>query len=82
MNKEFDVVVELDADGYYVASVPALLGCHTQARYLDKLMARFQVAIVLCLEVEGLLSAPTIHFVVICTSSVIANYFLHCIQSG
>ena len=54
MNRDFDVVVEMDADGYYVASVPALQGCHTQARSLDKLMVRIQEAIALCLEVEGL----------------------------
>jgi predicted RNase H-like HicB family nuclease len=53
MVKEFDVVVELDPDGYYVASVPALQGCHTQARSLDELMVRIQEAIALCLEVEG-----------------------------
>ena len=53
MKREFDVVVELDADGYYVASVPELQGCHTQARSLDKLMVRIQEAIALCLEVEG-----------------------------
>jgi predicted RNase H-like HicB family nuclease len=50
--KEFSVVIERDADGYFVASVPALPGCHTQARSLDKLMARVQEAIELCLEVE------------------------------
>lgn len=54
MNREFDVVVEMDEDGYYVASVPALQGCHTQARSLDKLMVRIQEAIALCLEVEGM----------------------------
>jgi hypothetical protein len=32
MAREFNVVVERDADGYYVASVPNLPGCHTQAR--------------------------------------------------
>jgi len=53
MNREFDVVVEKDADGYYVASVPALHGCHTQARSLDKLLVRVQEAIALCIEVEG-----------------------------
>jgi predicted RNase H-like HicB family nuclease len=51
MNREFDVVVEMDADGYYIASVPALQGCHTQARSLDKLMVRIQEAIALCIEV-------------------------------
>jgi predicted RNase H-like HicB family nuclease len=53
MSRVFDVVVERDADGYYVASVPALQGCHTQARSLDELMERVREAISLCLEVEG-----------------------------
>jgi predicted RNase H-like HicB family nuclease len=53
MTREFDVVVERDEAGYYVASVPALRGCHTQAKSLDKLMSRIQEAIELCLEVEG-----------------------------
>jgi predicted RNase H-like HicB family nuclease len=52
MAREFDVIVERDTDGYYVASVPALRGCHTQARSLDELMERVQEAIQLCLEVE------------------------------
>ena len=58
MVKDFDVVVEMDADGYYVASVPALQGCHTQARSLDKLMVRVQEAIALCLEVQGVPDMP------------------------
>jgi len=53
MAKVFDVVVERDQEGYYVASVPALPGCHTQARSLDELMERVREAIALCLEVEG-----------------------------
>ena len=52
-SREFDVVVERDEDGIYVASVPALRGCHTQAASLDELMSRVQEAIALCLEVEG-----------------------------
>jgi predicted RNase H-like HicB family nuclease len=52
MKREFDVVIERDEDGYLVASVPALRGCHTQARSLDALMQRVQEAIELCLEVE------------------------------
>ena len=50
--REFSVIVERDEDGYYVASVPELRGCHTQARSLDKLMERIREAIALCLEVE------------------------------
>ena len=53
MNREFDVVVERDEEGFYVASVPALRGCHTQAKSLDKLMSRVREAIELCLEIEG-----------------------------
>ena len=51
--REYDVVVERDSEGFYVASVPALPGCHTQARSLDELMERIREAIELCLEVEG-----------------------------
>jgi predicted RNase H-like HicB family nuclease len=53
MTRDFDVIVERDADGCYVASVPSLPGCHTQARSLDDLMERIRAAIALCLEVQG-----------------------------
>jgi predicted RNase H-like HicB family nuclease len=52
MSKEFNVVIEKDADGYYVASVPSLQGCHTQAKSLDVLIERIREAISLCLEFE------------------------------
>lgn len=52
MKREFDVVVERDSEGFYVASVPALHGCHTQARSLDELMCRVREAIEVCLD-EG-----------------------------
>ena len=52
MKREFNVVIEQDEDGYFVASVPALRGCHTQAKSLDVLMKRIKEAIELCLEVE------------------------------
>jgi len=50
--KEFSVIIEKDPEGYLVASVPALRGCHTQARSLDTLMKRVKEAIELCLQVE------------------------------
>ncbi len=53
MNREFNVIIERDTAGYYVGSVPALRGCHTQAKSLDELVARIREAIELCLEVEG-----------------------------
>lgn len=53
MKREFNVIIERDSEGFYVASVPALRGCHTQARSLDDLMQRIREAIELCLEVQG-----------------------------
>jgi predicted RNase H-like HicB family nuclease len=52
MMKKFNIVVERDEDGYYVASVPELPGCHTQAKTLDELRRRIEEAIKLYLEVE------------------------------
>lgn len=53
MSREFNVIIERDSEGYFVASVPSLSGCHTQAKSLDELMERIREAIELCLEVEG-----------------------------
>lgn len=53
MQRQFDVVIERDEDGYYVASVPQLPGCHSQAKSLDEVTERIREAIGLCLEVEG-----------------------------
>ncbi len=52
MRREFSVITLRDADGYLVASVPNLPGCHTQAKSLDELMERIREAIELCLEFE------------------------------
>ncbi len=52
MKKEFTVVIEQDEDGVYIASVPELEGCHTQAKTLDELRERIKEAIQLYLEVE------------------------------
>jgi predicted RNase H-like HicB family nuclease len=52
MARDVNVIIERDSEGFYVASVPSLRGCHTQARSLDELMERVREAIELCLEVE------------------------------
>jgi predicted RNase H-like HicB family nuclease len=61
MARDFNVIIERDSEGFYVASVPSLRGCHTQARSLDELMERVREAIELCLEVEG--EAETLDFI-------------------
>jgi predicted RNase H-like HicB family nuclease len=53
MARQFDVVIERDEEGMYVASVPQLPGCHTDAASLDELMMEIREAIELCLEVKG-----------------------------
>jgi predicted RNase H-like HicB family nuclease len=61
MTQIFNVIIEKDEDGYFVASVPNLRGCHTQAKSLDQLMERIKEAIELCLEVES--EVPKTEFV-------------------
>lgn len=48
----FSVLIEKDADGYYVATVPSLKSCYTQARTLAELCPRIEEVIKLCLEEE------------------------------
>jgi predicted RNase H-like HicB family nuclease len=48
--RKFTVLIERDEQGYYVGTVPALRGCHTQAKSLDTLMKRVHEVVELCLE--------------------------------
>ncbi|MCW6159814.1 MAG: type II toxin-antitoxin system HicB family antitoxin [Candidatus Micrarchaeales archaeon] len=50
--RTFEVVIEKGSDGYYVADVPELRGCHTQAKDLDTLQKRIKDVIKLCLMDE------------------------------
>ncbi len=46
----FTVLIEKDEDGFYVATVPALKSCYTQAKTLEELYPRIKEVIALCLE--------------------------------
>ena len=48
--QKFTVLIERDEEGYYVATVPSLPGCHTQAKNLDTLMKRVREVVSLCVE--------------------------------
>lgn len=48
----FSVLIEKDEDGYFVATVPALKSCYTQAKTLEELYPRIEEVIELCLEEE------------------------------
>ena len=57
--REFNAVVEKDSEGYYVASVLELPGCHTQAKTMDTMMKRLREAIEVYLEVQKEESQPS-----------------------
>ena len=59
--RKFTVVIERDEADYYVATVPALRGCHTQAKNLDALMKRVREVIQLCLKDNQ--AAPSLELV-------------------
>jgi predicted RNase H-like HicB family nuclease len=63
MSHRFLVLIEQDEDGVYVASVPSLRGCHTQAQSVEELLSRIREAIELCLEAEAEEIAPAMRFV-------------------
>jgi predicted RNase H-like HicB family nuclease len=58
--RRFTVVIEQDEDGYYVASVPSLASCYTQARTLQELAPRIREVIALCLAEQ---KAPRMKFI-------------------
>ncbi|MBI3626699.1 type II toxin-antitoxin system HicB family antitoxin [Candidatus Uhrbacteria bacterium] len=49
--KQFKILIERDEDGFFVATVPSLPGCHVQAKSINDLMDRVKEAIELSLEV-------------------------------
>ena len=55
--RSLTVLIEQDEDGYYVATVPALRSCYTQAKTLPTLRKRILQVIKLCLEYEP----PVLH---------------------
>jgi predicted RNase H-like HicB family nuclease len=63
-HRKFHVVIEKSEDGYYIANIVELPGCHTQARTLCELDKRAKEAIELYLEYQGT-NAPEIEFVAV-----------------
>ena len=52
MEKTFDVLIEQDEDGIYVAKVPEIDGCYTQGKTLQEVVDRIKEAIEVCLEAD------------------------------
>jgi predicted RNase H-like HicB family nuclease len=58
MTYHFPVIITQGKDGMFTARVPALRGCHTQAKNLSTLSKRLQEAMSLCVEVEQMKKQP------------------------
>ena len=48
---QFKVIIEQDENGVFIASVPAIPGCHTQGDTYEEAVKQIEEAIELCLEV-------------------------------
>ena len=49
---DFNVFIEQDEDGIYIAKVPEIEGCYTQGKTLKEVMERIKEAIEVCLEAD------------------------------
>jgi len=43
-----NILIEKDEEGWYVASVPEIQGCYTQAKTIPQLLERIKEAIEVC----------------------------------
>lgn len=50
---EFNIIIEKDEEGWYVASVSEIQGCHTQGKTIPQVLERIKEAIEVCLEADG-----------------------------
>ena len=46
----FQVIIEQDEDGYYVADVPALRGCHAQGKTFEEAIEHIHEVILMCVQ--------------------------------
>jgi predicted RNase H-like HicB family nuclease len=49
---DFNVFIEQDEDGIYIAKVPEIEGCYTQGKTLEEVIKRIKEAIEVCLEAD------------------------------
>ena len=53
MSVNLTVLIEQGEDGAYIASVPSLKSCYTQANTVQEVLEKIKEAAMLCLEVES-----------------------------
>ena len=50
IKKHFPIVIEQDADGFYIVSCPLFQACRSYGRTIDDALSNIQEVIELCLE--------------------------------
>jgi predicted RNase H-like HicB family nuclease len=45
---KYNILIEMDEDGFFVSDVPELQVCYTQAKTIDELIKRVKEVIALC----------------------------------
>ncbi|PIX17525.1 type II toxin-antitoxin system HicB family antitoxin [Candidatus Desantisbacteria bacterium CG_4_9_14_3_um_filter_40_11] len=50
---ELSVSIEPGKNGYYIASCPAIKGCHSQGKTVEEALINIKEAVIGCLEVLG-----------------------------
>jgi predicted RNase H-like HicB family nuclease len=55
MKYSFTALIEQGEDGAYIATVPSLKSCYTQADTIPELLEKTREVIELCLEVENVI---------------------------
>ena len=52
-NLHLPIIIEMDEDGYYIASCPLFKGCHSYGETIDETLKNIREVIDICLEEEG-----------------------------
>lgn len=76
---QFKVLIEQDEDGWYIAEVPELQGCYTQAKTLEEVRKRIKEVIKLVLESdaeakESKFSSPQPHSKFFAVEDIVLQY--------
>ena len=70
---EYNVIIEKDEEGWFVARVPEIQGCHTQGKTIQEVLERIKEAIEVCLEADGEDIAKPLKFIGIQKVEVATN---------
>jgi predicted RNase H-like HicB family nuclease len=48
------IIIEMDEDGYYIASCPQFKGCHSYGETVDEALKNIREVVEMCLEETGI----------------------------